>query len=642
MASFVRSFGAVLPNVVDVVRRFPVSVVVAVCLTGYVIWGAARNVDVVLPALGLLTLFFVSLGASLFGERRDWGAGQTIGLAVLSVLVIAPLFLFSEMIGLTAGMMPVAGVLAAGSVAYLTMPEDNRAFWMFNHTYWFSLLIAVFGGLLIAGLVALLIAAYAMLFDVQIDKLYQYSFIVSLFLIAPLFWLSLLPKSLTVQVEEGEPVEFTSKVTALFVKYVFVPFFFLFALLLHGLAVKIALEGALPSGQIGWYGLLLMIGGVGTFLMAYPTRHVSGPLVRFFVNNWMWFLLVPLGLVIAAHYLRVVHYGMTPLRFFLAGLFVWAAILIGYGFYLKYRGRSVAQARDISGVFDLRLIPVLAAFILFGSSIGPWGAEAVSTSWQKNRLVSDLTELGVLEKGVIAQPLPPRSFKDKAALATQARDTLGYFRDRRRAEALLGLLPPEARDRVKQDVAAKGPIERQTSRVYLAVSDALNAGGSPGDRARRNVHSYRVQQPYELGLSGAGRVRGPIYYGLRDGLVQQEADNLPAEEGAQSASRKVISGLDGPVNLTVRTEGKALVVSKGKKGEDGDVIGRFALDDLEALARQDLASSQQKDGRKKIGQVTAQSRGAALYIYSLAYFTTKESGDEVVVTGIGFWLFEPR
>lgn len=637
MASIARSFGAVLPNVVDVVRRFPVCVLGAIGLTGYVLWGAASNVDVVVPALALLTMFFAALGATLFAERRGWSRAAAIALAVVLAAAIAPLFVFSDIVSVTAGMMPVAALLAAGSVAYLNMPQDNRAFWMFNHTYWFSLLIAVLGGLLIAGLVALLIAAYAMLFDVQIDKLYQYSFIVSLFLVAPLIWLSLLPKSLTVQVTEGEPVEFTSRVTALFVKYVFVPFFFLFALLLHGLAVKIGLEGQLPSGQIGWYGLLLMIGGVGTFLMAYPTRHVSGPLVKFFVGNWMWFLLVPLLLVIAAHYMRVLHYGMTPLRFFLAGMFVWAAILIGYGFFLKYRG----DEPDISGAFDLRLVPVLAAFILFGSSFGPWGAEAVSTSWQKNRLISQLTKLDVLEQGTVARPLLPRTYKNSEDLANQARDTLGYFRERRRGEALLVLLSPEARAVVKEEMAEKGRFERRTSRAFLAVSDALKAGRSLA--ARRDVHSFRVSQPYELALPGAGQVRGPIYYGLRDGLVQQQADNLPDDEGAKKATRKVVNGLDGPVNLTVRTEGETLLVLKGGgDGEVGSVIGRFALGDIEALAQADLAVPKRSRERTRIGQVTATDGAARLYLYSLAYFTTKETGDDVVVTGIGFWLFEPQ
>ena len=159
-----------------------------------------------------------------------------------------------------------------------------------------------------------------------------------LFLIGMLFWLSLIPSSFHQQVEEGEPVEFTSKITALFVKYVFVPFFFLFALLFHGLALKVLIDGTLPAGQIGWYGMALITSGVVTYLMAFPTAKSGGALVRLFSSSWMWFLIIPLFLMVFAYKLRLDQYGMTRLRYFLAAFILWAFVMVGH---------SMAAARTL-------------------------------------------------------------------------------------------------------------------------------------------------------------------------------------------------------------------------------------------------------------------------------------------------------
>lgn len=639
MARFGQSFAAVMPNVLEVIERFPLAALISLLLTGYLLQGAAQNEDVILWSFGLISMFFGTVGARLYAERREWGALPGLLLGLIVTALIALLFFFGQPLHVTPPMMPVAFVLAASTVAYLNLPPDNRSYWMFNHTYWFSLAIAFMGGLLIAALVALLIAAYAMLFDVAIGKAYQYSFIVSMFLVAPMFWLSILPRSLTVPVEEGEPVEFTSRVTALFVKYVFVPFFFLFAALLHGLAIKVLLEGELPSGQIGWYGLSLMIGGVGTYLMAYPTRQVSGPLVRFFVSTWMWFLVVPLVMVGAAHYLRVAHYGMTPMRFYLAGLFIWALVLIVYGFYVKYFARRGDEALSIRGDFDLRLIAILAAFILFISSFGPWGAEAVSTSWQTERLVAQLKALDVLEDGVIAKQLPSGKDAARGTLARDARDTLNYFRDRERAEGLITLLPEARRVALEKEISEEGAFNGRRSRVYLALNDVLT-GTKSGEKEAPRAKNYtvRVQEPLNFALPGRGQLIGPVFHSLDRQLVQQTAE--------QNSDSHVPQGLEA-VEAAAR-EAELATGALSYEVEDGyfiarrgaDILGQFPLETLSGFARQHDKAAQASKQVADVMMVAAREGAARLYVSSLSYKLAKAGEPEII--GIRFWLYLPE
>lgn len=642
MDGFSQSFAAVMPNVREVLLRFPVAALLSVVLTIYLLYGAAENVDVVMWAMGLLAMFFASVGASLFAERRSWGLMSGVVLSLLVSFIILALFYFGGEIALTPVMMPVAAVLGASSFAYLNLTPDNRSYWQFNHTYWFSLVIAGLGGLLIAALVALLIAAYGMLFDDQIKKAYQYSFIVSLFLVGPLFWLSILPRSLTEPVVEGEPVEFTSRVTALFVKYVFVPFFFLFAALLHGLAVKVLLEGALPSGQIGWYGLLLMIGGVGTYLMAYPTRRVSGPLVKFFVSYWMWFLLVPLLMVGAAHYLRVAHYGMTPMRFYLAGLFIWAAVLIAYGFYVKYFGRRGDEALALRGEFDLRLISVLAAFIIFISSFGPWGAEAVSTKWQKERLMAQLGELGLLNKGVISKSLPPRNDPANGRLVSDTRNTLAYFRDRERAEGLIDLLPGDARKELRAEMKAEGRFDGRRSRVYLALSEAITGRKTRAIEAPRvKSHTLRVKAPYNLKFIAGGKLHGPIYQPIHKPRVAQDVaqSSLPQNSQPTVVNGKTLADAEKTA-LVFALEDKEFVARQGAA-----VIGRFPMAALETYARRFDSIAKSSIEAEEVMVLKSATGEAKLYITSLSYSdkSDQDKGDaEFSITGLRFWLFLPE
>lgn len=628
MVGSLRVLGTILPNVLVVVQRFPVSVCIAVFLTGFLMFGVYQGREVDYVSYALLTLFFASLGASLVAERYDFGGLNGVLLSLGTCVFLGTLYFLPEDMYLTPFMMPVGFALIASTAAFIGRGAENRSYWMFNHTYWFGLVVALLGSLLIAGLVSLLIATYGLLFDVNVgSKIYQYSFIVCLFLVGPLFWLSLLPHSFSDEVVEGEPVEFTSKITALFVKYVFVPFFLLFALLFHGLAIKVLFEGSLPAGQVGWYGFALVTAGIVTYLMAFPTREVGGPLVKFFTKYWMWCLLVPLGLIGAAYYLRLDQYGMTPLRFYLFGFLVWAGLLVGYALLMKWWGRG----------FDLRSIALLAGVIIVLASAGPWGAEAVSNVWQKQRLITDLSTLGVLKDGTISDGLPVRR-AGQAALVNRVNGGLAYFRKRNRGELLATLLNEDDLKAVAEAREDGQRFQGRQNRVFLAVKNALhpNAGTVKKPILSGRSFTYRVLQPMGLPVRRAGALYGPFYHHF----------SRQVEKSGQASIDKqmqiTLHTPDGVKQVDLKFDGKFFSIGQAK-----NEWGRFELEEFHKLAlkHQALEAGEKMHVEEIAGQGRGQKLQAHMLVNSLTYRTidaqskAPQRTKRVEMTGVGFWLF---
>ncbi len=612
MGAFWGSVRSVLPNVVEVIKRFPVPVLMALILTGWLLYGVYWKIDVYFITFALLTLFFASVGACLFTQHRKFEPINQILLSLGVCAFFASVYFLPDDMHLTTFMMPVALVLLASTIAFVGSEQENRSYWLFNHGFWFALIVAVLGGLLIAGLISMLMAAYALLFDVVVkSRAHQYSLIICLFLIAPLIWLSLLPQSFTQKVVEGEPEEFTAKITSLFVKYVFVPFFFLFALLFHALAIKVLIDGSLPTGQIGWYGIALVTSGIITYLLAFPTRNTGGPLVVFFTQYWMWCLLVPLGLMVVAYLLRLDQYGMTPLRFFLGGFLLWAIVLVVYGAVMKWTNR----------VFDLRIIVLLGAQIIGLASVGPWGAEAVANKWQKQRLSADLTKLGMLQEGKIVRPLQPPK-EDEIGLVNRINGTLNYFKTRYRGETLRSLLSANALTELDEKRQDGKRYKGRKNRVLLAVQNQLGQVNS-AQITDNKVHSYQIAKPLVLQVPEKGTLWGPFLYHFRANSYQ----------GAKTIYKVSLNGGKQPINI--RAENDQLVITQ----ENGHQT-LFELSDMRQLAQEHHRSKKgQKMGVKMIDTPLAKkSQSAHLMVTSLSYRISPKNKTKIDLNSAGFWM----
>jgi hypothetical protein len=185
------------------------------------------------------------------------------------------------------------------------------------------------------------------------------------------------------------------------VNYVLVPIAVIYTLILHAYAVKILLNGVLPEGQIGIMVTIFALGGTASWLVAWPWRETGTWLLRFFMRFWFWFTIVPAILLVIATWERISTYGVTPERYGIAIVALWLAIVT---LYLAIR-RNRADMRVLLGSF--------AILVLLGS-VGPWGANSVSTSSQFARLESFLaTEKLLTPDGKIVDPVPKLSDQGK-------------------------------------------------------------------------------------------------------------------------------------------------------------------------------------------------------------------------------------
>ena len=450
-------------------------------------------------------------------------------------------------------------------------------------------------------------------------ELYKTVFQVCSFFITPVFWLSMIPQDFDREVEETLPTETMSKVTALFVKYVFVPFFFMFALLFHGLAVKVGLSGVFPSGQIGWYGLAVITLGIGTYLMAYPTRNVGGALVTFFHKYWFLFLIVPMGLLFAAHSIRVSEYGMTPKRYFLFALFVWSLALILYGLYVQFRKKD----------FDLRVILFLAALILGVSSFGPWGAETVSIYSQKQKLISALKEGGLLENGVIKV----HSKDDKAIdpkIKRKIRNQLRFFRKRQRADYIRVLLPESERP-------GKGGHFNYFERRKPSWNNPIIAKIDQRLGFRRNVvasetlkkRTFYSAGPYSYVVEGAGAVFGPI-------TLSKRGDDVSFER------RQVVKFKGRDLVLLFKFSKQDMTVMQEREGVHQE-LGTFSLEDIYNKISSEMGAGKDKKKRSQLKPISIDGTKSAqklrLYITNFNFTENKESSEFDAMSYIKFSLF---
>ena len=619
---------SVLPNVKAVVMRFPVPVLLAGMLSAILLYGAFSRTAFDFYGFALLTMFFASVGAVFYGERQGWHPLNRVLLALGVCAFLGSLFLLPLNLQLTPYMMPLALLLLAGTAAYTERGAVNGRYWQFIHSYWFVLLVAVLGGLLIAGLASLLIGAFGLLFQTSVaSKIYEYAFIISLCFIAPLIWLSLLPDRFDVEVVEGEPEDLPAKITALFVRFVFVPFFLLFALLFLGLGGKVLSAGVLPPGQVALYGTVVIVTGILTYLLAYPTRLSGGPLVMFFHKNWMWFLLVPLVLVGFALQERLAAYGMTPLRYYMFGFLFWAALVVAYGLYTGVFDK----------VFDLRVVGLLAGGVIGLASFGPWGAEAVSNVWQKQRLATALTRLGVMEEGVIVKAFPPQNKEGVAEDYGVVREGLLYFRGKQRGRLLRSFLPKDAASvPVKQIKTSRRPLT-ESAFVLDQVKGVL--GPLPGEGKGPVFDGwvrYSVPRPFAVSLPGKGRLYGPFQINLQPTAGEPKSDKAGA--GLAAVRHYTVRALERDVAFAVRVGEGAL-----RFQHEGKAVGRFLLQDLRDFAKRHQRFLKTKTGLTgDMGQDAIKSAGEGRVHLMLQTIAYRLLGKEETVTSLDeatCWLF---
>ena len=358
------------PDIAVTVRRFPLPVI----FTAFAALVSVLLINEIVPdqsefwlklGVGSATAALFATAGRLFSESRP-------GKPLLSVLVevIIPTAVIAVM-QLNASQFIVPSTLPLIAIFWLSISafteigrgeeraENQNRFWWINHRAMASAIIAGAGfGVIALGLIAIE-RTITVLFGLDIGHVfYQYLLPVAGLFLAPIYWLSCIPKLNEYSADEMENPDFLSKAIGFLGQFLFVPLLLAYAAILLVYTSQIVFTFTLPNGTLSWMVLGFTTIGAATWLILHPVFMRERQMVRLFRLAWVWLTLLPLALFALAVWVRIDTYGLTTQRIILVAGGVWAA-----GISTVYLTRSLS---------DIRLIPALAGAVLLLAAVGPW------------------------------------------------------------------------------------------------------------------------------------------------------------------------------------------------------------------------------------------------------------------------------
>jgi len=360
-----------MPDIVATFYRFPATsflVFVGTLITLYEINFLSSGSDEVIMrlAVGIYVGAIFALAGVLMEESQNTPAWlNSLVKFILPLLTIAAFQVQSNQ-HLVAFMLIPISILFLSVSPVLTFvsnktdrDQQQDVFWWVNHRSVTTAVVAAVGILIVAiGLVAIE-RSMSLLFGNSLDKLiYEFMLPIAGFFLAPIYWISTIPKVAEFNQEELSKPDFLSTAIGFLGQFVLTPLLLIYGLILVAYAAQIVIKQEFPVGVLGWMVLSYTVIGAANILILHPSFMRGKKLVKLFSNVWFWASIIPLGLFSIAVFIRVQAYGFTEERVFLVVGGIWAI-----GLSIAYLTRRLA---------DIRLIPGLALLLLLTISFGPW------------------------------------------------------------------------------------------------------------------------------------------------------------------------------------------------------------------------------------------------------------------------------
>lgn len=307
----------------------------------------------------------------LFVETREFSfilhlVFMAFGLGV----VFASLEFFYSSIGFLS-----LGVLVFLMICSFLSSNDNKAFLEFNLNLAFITLFALIAStILYLGMIGV-IKSMVYLFGVELwGKVYNDIGIVVFTLIFPTIIISNISKPLLQSFVK--PIE-------ILIKYILTPLLVVYLVILYAYFIKVGIIQELPKGSIAnmvtYYGVI----GLFTFILIGAIENKT-KLLELFERYFFYSLIIPLGFLYFAIYIRIEQYGFTESRYTIVLIALWLSILVGY-FFLK------KQKILFKNIF------LLLSILLFISYATPFSATKISVDSQIDRFTKFLDSHSLLK-----------------------------------------------------------------------------------------------------------------------------------------------------------------------------------------------------------------------------------------------------
>jgi hypothetical protein len=373
-----------VPDISQVIARFPLATGLMAIFTLILMFVDLNHESERVYRLlsGLVIAAYVSFCIVIASEAK--GQGRKLILQVLAAAIICALAWYSEFLRINLVMATGAVLLVLGNVVAWRAVRNDLHVWDFTHKIWTGAVFATLGSIIFLLGILSIIFALKSLFNVDISALMEdYILPIGLGFLAPLYWLSTVPKTDESYQELYDNPGFVSKSIAFLGTWLLSPLALIYALILFAYAVKIAVTAELPKGEIAALTTPFLIIGTLTWLVLEPPFIKDKFLARLFRKTW-FFLSIPAAILLAVSvFVRVKEYGITPERFALILAVLWA-LIIGIWFLFAPKAKR-----------DIRYIPGVAAVLLL---IGTFVAEPLSIASQKNRFESNLKPAGLVSE----------------------------------------------------------------------------------------------------------------------------------------------------------------------------------------------------------------------------------------------------
>ncbi|MCB1163869.1 MAG: DUF4153 domain-containing protein [Candidatus Latescibacteria bacterium] len=442
-------------------RRFPevlaaalVAAVAAVLLVDGP--GAERGLVRLLLAaqLGIPFFLLLVLSAERLGREGRPTAGIVLRLLGVAALVSYGLSLPARVDGVPIVrwvQLNVALHLAVSALPLLGLAGEN-AFWQFNRLLAQRMAAGlVFAGVLMAGL-SIALLALDKLFGVPVDgELYPRLYVVIGFVFTTWYFLGGVPAE-PLALESLE--EFPGLLRILG-QYILAPLVAVYLSLLTAYLVKVLATTQWPSGWIGW--LVSSVGAAGLLSLALLRPLAERQRwVRVYARLYFLLLLPAVVMLLMSAAKRIGQYGLTENRYFLVLLGLWLG--------------AVALAGALGRLRSLRPLPLTLCVLALASSLGPWGAFAMSERSQRARLEGLLAAGGMIVDGRLAlAAIPPGEDARREISAT-----LHYLVDTHGVRSLDPLVDDTLRDALREQAATGRPDRQDTPALCRTVMARLD------------------------------------------------------------------------------------------------------------------------------------------------------------------------